>query len=861
MRPSRLAPAGAARARPATTTRSPSKLRTVRIRSLILGASFVALVAHCGTADAPPKSPFPSAEVRLVRDDSGITHVYAETDADAFYGMGYTMARDRLFQMELTRRQALGRSAELFGASSVKADTGARAFDFAHLGEQDDARTRKERPGDARLVDAWIAGVNARIAEITRGTLARPYGFGAAELDFVPEPWQPSHAFAVGKLLAFGLSNSLDAEILATAILNLAPDFAKKVPFVQPAYDVFPMVDGLKGAIHVPPPPPPLVTPVERLPANAFREASAWPDRPLGSNNWAVAASKTDSGKPYVCGDPHQALTNPTRLWPVHLSSVERGGTLDVVGFAFVGTPAVELGQNARVAWSATTNFADVMDLWDVTTDGDRTKVTLGDGEHAIVKRTVAIKVRGGEDQPVDLFDVPGYGVLLPDAILPVPRAFLVKGNAILFQWVGFRPTRELSAFVGMDRAANVQEFQAAVDLMDVGAENFVAADATDILYHVHGAVPDRGTPGTHPMPWHILDGMDKDTLWTRGDLGPDRLPHVLDPKPGFIGTANTDPWGHTADGNVENDPFYYGTIFSNGFRLFSIDDRLSALVQKGQPITRTDLEAMQRDVRSPLADTFLPELDSAVKALGTDVSLAAYASRADLTALAAKLVAWDHRMLRDRGEPLAFTAFVWFASKRVFETLVTKTLFSAIGDKSPPFWPGLLRNVTEGRFVGAGDLMPGGRNLLFFQALDDAAQYLKTRFGTSDPAGYRWEQQMAAQFPNTFGGRLTVPPTPIHGGLDTLSVSNAPFFHGDDVRELAAPGDAPLYRMVMGFDSGGAVRTTFDLARGTSEDPDSAYFSNLQGRWADAEHAPLFFARADVEAHAKDVVVLPAAR
>ncbi len=829
----------------------------------VLGGVVASL--SCSFSEPPPVSSFPTADVRLVRDDLGITHVYAESEADAFFGAGYAMARDRLFQMELSRRQALGRSAELFGAASKKADVGARTFGFARLGEQDEARIRAERPADARDADAWVAGVNARIAEIARGEVPRPYGFGPDELDFVPEPWKVSHAFAIGKVLAFGLSSSLDAEILATAILNLAPDFAKKVPFVQPAYDVFPMKPFTGGKAPLPKVPPPAPGTSAPLPAGAFRGPRAWPDRPLGSNNWGVTAAKSANGKPWVCGDPHQALTNPTRLYPLHL----HGGAVDVFGFSFVGTPAVELGQTERVGWTATNNFADVMDLWDVDADPDFKSITLGGSVRPVVTRTEKILVRDdgkvgtGTVEDVDVHEVPGFGVLLPDVILPVPRSFLVKGNAILFQWVGFRPTRELSAYLAMDRAQTVADFQAAADLIDVGAQNFLAADATDLLHHVHAAIPDRGDPASHPMPWHILDGKDASTLWTGVDLDASRLPHLANPAVGWFGSANTDPWGHTADGNVENDPFYYGTYFANGFRLQRIDEELDALVKAGTPIGRPELERIQRDVQSPLAATFLPEIAAAVKAIATEPALAAYANRTDVTALAAALGAWDGRMLHDRGEPLVFTAVVWFAARRVFEPLATKTLFEAVAEKSPPFWPGLLRNVTEARFTGSDALLPapGGRNLLFLQALDDTLGWLTTRFQTTDVGKLRWDDQMRALFPNAYGKKLLLDPTPIEGGLDTISVANAPFFDGASPAQQAHPDDAPLYRMVMGFDDQGRVVTTFDLALGTSETPGDPFYGNLQSSWAKAEHLPLAFRDDEVAQRTHDVRVLAAAR
>ena len=339
-------------------------------------------------------APLPSGEVELIRDGLGITHVHAKTERDAFYGAGYAMARDRLFQMELIRRQALGRSAELFGERSRKADIGARTFGFARLGEQDEARGRRERPEDMSALDAWVAGVNQRIAEVSDGRAPRPYGLRATELDFVPEPWKAADATGVGKLLAFGLSSSLDAEILATALLNLAPGLMKRVPIFQPAFDdVHPMAPASGGPRAKAPNIPAQAARAlpDAFPAGFMRGARAWPDRPMGSNNWGVTAAKSTNGRPILAGDPHQPLTSPTRLYPI---DIRADSGLSVSGFSFVGTPAIELGHTDRVGWTATTNFADVMDMWDVTLSPDESELTLGDGPHAIRHRKDTLLVR-----------------------------------------------------------------------------------------------------------------------------------------------------------------------------------------------------------------------------------------------------------------------------------------------------------------------------------------------------------------------------------------------------------------------------------------------------------------------------------
>jgi len=180
--------------------------------------------------------------------------------------------------------------------------------------------------------------------------------------------------------------------------------------------------------------------------------------------------------------------------------------------------------------------------------------VILADGEHPITARTETIRVKtadglASEDHTIE--EVPGYGLLLPEEVLPLPRSFLVDGDAILVRWTGSRATAEFRAYLSMARAKDLDELNRAEDLLQVGAVNWIAADADHIDYHTHADVPDRGAPAAHPMPWRILKGTDAQSLWTGAMLAADKMPHVRDPARGILASANNDPFGFTADGDV----------------------------------------------------------------------------------------------------------------------------------------------------------------------------------------------------------------------------------------------------------------------------------------------------------------------
>ncbi len=814
--------------------------------------------------------------IELVRDTHGVVHVYAPTDAAAFYGSGYAMARDRLFQMELNRRRALGTSAELFGEDAVKADIGARAFDFGVLGAADLAALRASAPEGAELVQAWVDGINLFITQVKSGAIPRPYGFGAGELDFVPEPWRLEEPFAIGKMITFGLSNNLDQDVLNTAIQELTPGF--DVPVALPAFDAFtmqPEPTSHNRAQRVSLPRRTFNTAEQQALHAAFRKSWHYVFPNAESNNWAVSGEHTTTGMPLLAGDPHQPTASPNVLYPFHMNSKDHGGTLDVLGFAFVGTPTVELGHNDKLGWTATTNFADVMDMWSVAIDNGQ--AVLAGTRVTVEKRNVPIRVRAegqkvgeGSIQMVELSRVPGYGILLPDALLPIPKIILtgdVFDDGILFNWTGFLPTTETLAYLGMDRAKNLDELEQAVEHIGVGAMNFVAASAEGIVYKVNAKIPDRGTVGDKDTPYRIQKSVRADNLWTGSYLAKDKLPYMRDPASGFIATANNDPFGFTRDGDVTNDPYYYGSFYARGFRAHRIMNELKSMVASGEKLDEQAMMALQADVHSPLADVLMPHLQLALESVPSDRKLKDYRDDTELLTLAQELLSWKREIRRESGAALAFTVWTWlmvdkaFASKLTLNLVLEKVdLFDPIADKNPPFLLGQLVNVMEARFEGAEDYVPDGRSVFLLEALDATRDLLKQRYGKTDLSALRYDMLHAASFANKLKGKLDLGRLPVDGGTDTINVSPASFFEKGKPRTEMTSDEAAAYRMVLTFTEDGSPRGFFNYQRGVSGEPNSAHFADLHSDWTEARYVRWPFTRAEVEAavESREMLALP---
>lgn len=819
-----------------------------------------------GGKDAGPGDPelFPglSAEVEILIDDRGIPHIYAENDADLFYATGYQLATDRLFQIDLLRRRALGRSAEVLGMGKLDEDKISRLFNFKRWGALDAERFKREQPADYALFSAWVAGINQRIDEVKRGEQPLPYGFGAEQADYQPEPWSNHDPFVVAKMIAFANSNVLEFEFLTTVVKRLSPAAYAAIDILEPASPAF----------CVPPEDRPSASSAQaraaELPAPATEAPSAVLDqlramhralagfRVSGSNNWAIDGRFTDNGKPLIANDPHQPLQSPSVMYAVHMNSADRRGSVDVAGFGFAGAPGVQLGHNRDVQWAATTGFADCMDLFSVSVDGDT--INAGGTRAPITRRSEEIAIKGAAAFVLEVRDVDGFGVLLGDA-LPFPELLAVDvGRNLLINWTGFRATNEATASFGMGRARSLREWEQAVDKMEVGTFNWLGADANGISYHVHTLVPDRGDPAARQMPYLAVDGDDPDNYWTGDSLAPDKLPRSHAEETGFVATANNDPFGFTADGDVHNDPWYYGAFFDPGFRAARLEQRLTALRDRGD-VSVEDMQALQLDTHSMLADQLLPVLAEVFGRVPSDAALASFRDRPELASLARLLTTdWDRSMQRDQAGALAFHAFAHFLATQIYRDDLSVT-FASIIDASANTLLKFAALAVRGQFANGDAVMAEGRDVLVMRALADTAAWLTAQFGAVTPASFSWGLRHGSGFRNPFGGALDQGWFPTHGGEDTVNVSGSTFYARDttNVVERFESNDGAVFRVVTRFLEDGTPEAFVNFPPGNSGDPESPHFSDTLEDWREGVYEKLPFTRAEVEAAQAERIVL----
>ncbi len=600
-----------------------------------------------------------SEPVRVVRDARGMVHVYARDAHDAGLAQGYMMAHDRAPQLELLRRVAEGRLAEVFGnldPSIRSRDVAMRMIGLRRVAEKMYAQMA---PGsyEKDLVDGFAQGITAFFRQIRSGDAKRiPNGWTVIPKDKYAD-WDPAATLAIARLNSFNLSDTSGDEIELDEMFQKAhetfradasdPARKARAGFVLDALRFEPAAK--RPVLDGPPPAAPAffsggldglgakpfaptIAPRPRLssellasvrPAVQALRASreAFGKYGWNSNNWVVSPAKSATGKVLVASDPHLPLPAPSIFYMagIHVLSDDPSKRVDVAGMSFAGIPGIVLGFNERIAWGATVAGYDVNDVYrDVITDG---KVTLkgpdGASKQVEVERIEeTIDYGDGKPQTIVIEAIPGHGVVFPTIVNDrwVPRE---TSEVLAMRHTSMEPSRELEAFMGVNRAKTVDEAVAAMKHFDVGAQNFVFGDVDgNIAYTTHAHVPIRpsaalawdASTGKGQLPCLVLPG-DQGLEWS-GRVPAEMLPQTKNPKTGYVATANSDQYGLVFDNDPSNDPMYLSCAWDPGYRQARLRQRLDAK----DALTPADMASIQADAKSPLGARVAPFLVKAIE-------------------------------------------------------------------------------------------------------------------------------------------------------------------------------------------------------------------------------------------------------
>ncbi|MFZ5883786.1 MAG: penicillin acylase family protein [Chloroflexota bacterium] len=515
-----------------------------------------------------------TAPVTVYRDASGIPHIFAENAHDLFFAQGFVHAQDRLWAMESARRAAHGTLSEVIGERGLKNDTMMRILGMTESAEAD---WETLDPATQAALTAYADGVNAFLAQA-----GKRLPLELKILGITPQPWTPIDSLVFGKLVAWGLSNNYQDELVISK-LTQSLSWEELLPLLPeyPGPDVIPDANAalqpetidamLRGArfisltqgdmnvalrgttfmsplqndVNIALRGTTFMSPLQNDVNVALRGATFM--SPLlqsdinvalllpnqGSNAWVVGGSHTASGKPLLAGDPHQALSMPTLWYEVGLHTTDNA--YNVVGASLPGLPGVEIGHNAHIAWAVTNARPDVQDLFLETLNDDGTQYLFKGEWKPLTFREEVIQVKGGEAVTLKV-RITHHGPLVSDATPESPQHLALR-------WTGLDQGRPLAqAILQLNRAANWDEFRAALALWQLPGMNFVYADtAGNIGYQMSGAVPVRAKNDLYGL--LPVSGSDGEHEWT-GFVPFAELPSAQNPKGDFFASANNRPAG-----------------------------------------------------------------------------------------------------------------------------------------------------------------------------------------------------------------------------------------------------------------------------------------------------------------------------
>jgi penicillin amidase len=514
------------------------------------------LRASLAQLDGTRAAPGLSATVSVTRDARGVPTISGASRLDVAYATGFVQAQERYFQMDLLRRIAAGELAELFGARALAGDRAHRLHRFRARATQ--ALLAMPRPRRA-LLERYVAGVNDGLAALT----ARPFEY--ALLGLPPRTWSAEDSLLVIWAMYLDLQGGLEARELSRGWLKAHSSDAQ-LAFLLPEaskWDAFLDAPGVTMVDAALPPRAPAWWAAPAAPANARLAGAEWLDS-VGSNNWAVAGSRTGSGAAIVSDDMHLGISLPNTWYRAVLRFPGSDGvTRRMVGLMLPGAPPViVVGSNGHVAWGFTNSYGDYLDLVAVARDaGHPGQVRLPGGWETPLTHQETILVKAA---PAELLTV------RDTSLGPLRQA---DGGSYALHWTAHAAEAVNFETQDMENAMTVGDALAIAARMGIPAQNMVTGDtAGNIGWTIAGPLPRRTQAGfalTFP-----LQADDQAPTWS-GWLQPAEYPKVVNPAGGQLQTANSRQLAGPAAGLLGDGGFDLGA------RTRQIRDDLAALEPK----------------------------------------------------------------------------------------------------------------------------------------------------------------------------------------------------------------------------------------------------------------------------------------
>ena len=766
------------------------------------------------TVDGTVNVPGLQAEVRILRDEWGVPHIYADNEHDLFFAQGYVHAQDRLWQMEYNRRTGYGTLSEVFGELSINGDRFLRTIGLRRAAESELARLDDEAMA---ILEAYADGVNAYI-ESHRNQLPLEFTL----LGHEPEPWQPLDTLVWGKVMSLNLSTDFGSELIRALLIDELGD--EEAARLMPPY-----ADG-----------EPIVVPGETISYEGFDVASAeiWrtladlslePNKDWGSNGWVVSGEHTASGMPILANDTHLPLGLPSVWYENGL----HGGRFDVVGFTFPGVPLVVLGHNQHIAWGITAMVGDIQDLYiEKLNDPDNPTQYAFDGEWRdleIIEETII--VNNGDPETL-IIRLTHHGPLFNDVIGNPSNV-----EPVALQWSEYHDAGIVRAFIELNLATDWDSFRAALEHWDTPTQNVLYADVEgNIGYQAVGKIPIR--PAQHggivPVP-----GWTGEYEW-EGFIPRDELPFEFNPERGYIVAANN---------KIAPDdyPHHIAYIWGAPYRA----RRITELLSGRDGLTLADMGEIQGDTYSLPAESLLPYL------------LAIEPANELEQEMLDQLTQWDRRYDVDSVPASIFYGWYWFMVKNILVDELGEGVMLGYFNQATftnthvPFTIDLMTQPDDAWFDDVDTPEIETRDEIVHRAFADTLAWFQDNHGDSTN-NWQWEDVHQMTLSHRPFGQSGIPPLealfnisdiPSRGDNFTITSSIVGFINPFTVTGGVAQ------RFLIDMDNvDGAEAILIPGQSGQLFHPHRQSFLDM---WQNVTYHPLFSQQNNVENEAVDVLIL----
>ncbi|HZJ01926.1 MAG TPA: penicillin acylase family protein, partial [Gemmatimonadaceae bacterium] len=707
--------------------------------------------------------------VLVLIDDRGVPHIFASSEDDVWRVLGYVVARDRLFQMEAQTRAATGRLTEWAGERALETDRESRALGLAWGAEKKAAAYDRSSPA-WQAMQAYADGVNAWISHMRPRDLPLEYRLLKAK----PIKWEPIHSFYfLSRMsLTLGLNDATTRRLRAQALVGKAAAdalFPLNSPVqepIQPNGQSSPRFD----FAALPAPGAPDLSAAAALTVRsellaAFKSSTGGePSDAVGSNNWAVAPSRSSTGNALLAGDPHLDLTLPSVWYEMH---VVVPGKLDAAGVGFPGMPGVVIGFNRNVAWTFTNTGSDVNDFYEEKVD---------DANHP--SRYLVDSQWRNLEKRIEKYRSPSGSVIATDTLYFTHRGPMrrILGKWLSMRWTAYEPSHEPDNFMSLSHTRSVNEWLYAMRDYIAPTQNGLVADQSgNIAIRSSGAYPIRPGDGRGDV---IRDGSKATSDWT-GFLPVERFPFSMNPQQGYLASANQQPV------DPRQNPAYMGSSWYSPWRAM----RINSLLRSDAAVTPDKMRLFQTDPGSARADAFVPLF---LNAAAHEDSIGNGSPK--LTEAAKLLAEWDRRYVRDNRRAVIFEAAMRDLARRTWDELADSTnkdsrealslvpesqiLLELATTPSSPWWDDRRTPVVE------------DRDAILAASLVAGYDTVTSRNGAASSAGWIWSNRRKANIRHLLRipalGALGIP---LQGGPGTLNPSSGDGTQGASWRMVVEMG------------------------------------------------------------------------